>query len=160
MSATPRDLLKPRQQRVSEVYQLLQYQAGQANSQLVSFGCAIAVDATTTKFAVGAGEYVLGQAVVSFAAQTAQVVAGGAALSAGQSAFVLIEADAAQVLYQTVGAIVSSGTPVLPVPTPTRIALGYLSLAGVFTPGTTVLTAGMIVNLAYSAGNVSPVGGY
>ena len=43
-------------QRVGEVYNLLQLQAGQANSQYVSFGCKVAVDTTTTKFAITAGE--------------------------------------------------------------------------------------------------------
>jgi len=158
MSATPRDLLKPRQQRVSEVYQLLQYQAGQANSQVVAFGCQVLVDAATTKFQVTAGEYVLGQSIVTFNALTAQVVPGGATTAAGQSVFVLIEADAAAALHLTVGVIVSSGTPVLPQPTPTWIALGYLSLGASFTAGTTVLTGANVVSLAYSAGNVNPAG--
>lgn len=159
MSATPRDLLKPRPQRVHEVYQSVQLQAGQANSQYVSFGCKVQVDATNTKFDITTGEYVLGQSIVSFAGLSAQNVAAGAALSAGQAVFVLLELDGSGALTQTVGAI-TTGTPVLPALTASRIAVGYLSLTGAFTPGTTALVAGNCVTLAYDAGNVSPVGGF
>lgn len=161
MSATPRDLLKPRAQRVAEVYQSIQHQAGQPNSQLVSFGCVVAVDAVTTKWAVSAGEYVLGQQVVAFAGVTAQVVPSGAATSTAQLVIVLIEGDAAGAVSTIVGAIASGGgAAVIPQPTPAKIVLGYLSLPASFTPATTVLTSGMCVTLPYSAGNTSPVSGF
>lgn len=163
MSATPRDLLKTRQQRVAEVYQLLQYQAGQANSQFVSFGCVLAPGGTATQLAISAGEYVLAQQVISFPAVTGQVLTSLTNTGAGQSCLVLVEADTTQptpVLTLTQGVIVSSGTPVLPQPTPTRIALGWLAIPASFTMGTTSLTGGMCVTMPYSAGNTSPIGGF
>lgn len=161
MSATPRDLLKPRQQRVSEVYSLLQLQAGQANSQFVSFGCVLAPGGTNTQLAISAGEYVLGQSVINFPAVTGQAITTAPTLTSGQSVYVLVEADTTQptpALTLTNGVVVTSGTPVLPQPNPARIALGYLSLTGAFTPGTTPLTTPMCVTLSYSAGNVNPAG--
>lgn len=160
MATLPRDLQKPRAQRVSEVYTSLQLQAGQTDSQLVSFGCVVAVDATTTKFAVSAGEYVLGQAVVSFAAALAQVVPAGANPAAGQQVIVNLEGDVNGALQTVVGAFASAGAAVAPALTPARILLGQLVINGAFTPGTTVLTGANIVTTAYSAGNTSPVGGF
>lgn len=174
MSATPRDLLKPRQQRNWEVFQALQYQQGQSNSQLVTFGCVLAPGGTNTQLAISAGEYALAQSLIQLPAVTAQLLTGLGLTNtgAGQSCLVLVEADATQptpLLTFTQGVIVSAGTPVLPQPTPTRIVLGYLAVPASFTFGTTPLTAGgtslapsggICVTQSYSAGNTSPVGGY
>lgn len=173
MSATPRDLLKTRAQRVMEVYNSVQLQSGQANSQLVGFGCVLAPGGTNTQLAISAGEYVLGQSIINFPAVTGQLLTGlgFTNTAAGQSCLVLVEADATQptpVLTLTQGVIVSSGTPVLPQPTSTKIVLGYLAIPASFTFGTTALTAGgtslaptgICVTQSYSAGNVSPVGGF
>ena len=162
MAASPRDLLKPRAQRLEEVAMGLQKQAGFHDSQFVTFGCVLAPGGTTSQLAISAGEYSLGQALVEFAAVTAQVLSGLTpalvTMIAGQSCYVLVEADASSVLYFTQSAIVSAGTPVMPSPTASRIVLGYLAPTGAFTFGTTALTAPFCVTQPYSAGNVNPSG--
>lgn len=161
MAALPRDLQKPRAQRLSEVAQSLQQQAGQTNTQFVTFGCVVSPDVTHAyNFAVSAGEYCLGQALVEFAGAVAQAVPGGADPGAGQEVIVNIEGDSSGALHLTVGAIASGGSPVAPALTPAYILLGQLVITGAFTPGTTALTSGECVTTPYSAGNESPIGGF
>lgn len=161
MSATPRDLLKPRMQRIREVAESVQQQAGQANSQQIIYGCGLVVGSTKTDFTIDAGEVTFDG--VSQPVEVAQVantaVAAGAALSAGQNCYVLVELDKEGKTHQTVSAI-TGGTPVLPALTAERIAVGYLTLKGAFTPGTTELTAEMLKPIAYSAGNEAPTAGF
>jgi hypothetical protein len=165
MAASPRDLLKPRTQRLEEVATGLQKQAGFHDSQFVTFGCVLAPGATPANLAISAGEYALGQALIELPAVTAQVLSGLTpalvTMAAGQSCYVLVEADATQptpVLTFTQSAIVSAGTPVMPSPNAGRIVLGYLAPTGVFVFGTTALTAPFCVTQPYSAGNVNPSG--
>jgi hypothetical protein len=172
MSASPRDLLKPRSQRLLEVAHAIQQQVGFADSQYVTFGCVLAPGGTNTQLAIGAGEYSLGQGLIELPAVTGQVLTGLGLTNtgAGQTCLVLVEADATQpipVLTFTQGAIVNSGTPVLPSPTASRIVLGYLNVPASFTFGTTPLTAGgtslapsggVCVTMSYDKGNANPAG--
>lgn len=161
MSAQPRDLLKPRAQRLQEVYTAAQEQVGLADGQMVAFGCVLAPGATPQQLAISAGEFVSAGSVLNLPAVTGQVLTALTNLAAGQSCYVLVEADMTQptpVLTLTQSAIVAAGLPVMPSPTATKIVLGYLSLAGVFTMGTTALTGPMCITQAYSAGNVNPSG--
>lgn len=178
MSASPRDLLKPRAQRLLEVAQGIQQQTGFADSQYVTFGCKLAPGSTAANLAVSDGEYSLAQSLVQYAGTAAAGVsiASGQAIwngqtptntAAGQLCIVLIEADASGTLYATQGAIANSGTPVAPSPTANRIVLGYLSVPASFTFGTTALTAGgtslnptggICVTQSYDKGNVNPSG--
>lgn len=162
MAASPRDLLKPRAQRLKEVAEGLQNQQGFADSQFVTFGCVLAPGSTAPNLAISSGEFSLAQALVQYAGTVAAgVVLTGLGLTntgAGQSCYVLVESDAAGVLSYSQSAIVSSGTPVMPSPNAGRIVLGYLNIGASFTFGTTALTAPMCVTQPYSAGNVSPSG--
>lgn len=158
MAALPRDLTKPRAQRLSEVMQSIQQQAGQPNSQLIVFGCVLAVGGTASQLAISQGEYVLGQQIVELAAQTALAVPAGANPGAGLSVIVNVEGDSTGAVTLTPGSI--AGVPVAPALTPAKILLGQLTIPGAFTPGTTSLTTGMLTSTPYSAGNVSPVGGF
>lgn len=152
MSATPRDLLKTRAARVGEVYSDNALKNGQANSQLVSFGCVLAVGGTNTQLAVSAGEFVLAQAIVPFAAVTAQVIPGGAATGAGQFMKVLVESNAAGALTLTPGVIAGSqAAAALPLGDPTKISLGWIEIPASFVPATTALTGGMLKQMVYSA---------
>lgn len=163
MAASPRDLLKPRSQRLAEVAEATQLQTGMADGQTVTFGCVLAVGGTPAQLAISAGEYTLGgPTLVELPAVTGQVLTGFSipTLSAGQSCNVLVEADATQptpTLTLTPGAV-TTGVPVTPSPNPARIVLGHLALAGAFTPGTTSLTSPMCVTETYNAGNVNPAG--
>lgn len=159
MAATPRDALKTRRQRIGEVYSLNQLQAGQANSQLVSFGCTIAPGTSNTTVGVSVGEFVIGQAVIAFAGvATGIAVPGGAATSASQFCKVLVEIDAnnagAQTssnVFLTAGPLtaVSQAAATLPALTAARIAIGWLEIPNSFTPGTTAVTSGMCRQVAY-----------
>lgn len=152
MSATPRDLLKTRASRVGEVYSDNALKNGQANSQLVSFGCVLAVGGTATKLAVGAGEFVLAQAIVPFAAVASATVPAGATTGAGQFCKVLVESNAAGALTLTAGALAGSqATAPLPLGDPTKISLGWIEIPASFTPDTTSLTGGMLKQMPYSA---------
>lgn len=163
MSASPRDLLKPRSQRLLEVAESVQLQSGLADGQYVTFGCLLAPGATNTQLAISAGEYAIGGLLIELPAVTAQALGalGLTNTAAGQTCYVLVEADNAQPtpnLTFTQSAIVTVGTPVLPSPNAARIALGYLSIPASFTFGTTALTAGMCKQIAYDAGNINPAG--
>lgn len=152
MSATPRDLLKTRAARVGEVYSENALKNGDATSQLVSFGCVLAVGTTPAQLAVSAGEFVLAQAIVAFAAVTAQVIPAGATTSAGQFLKVLVESDAAGTLTLTPGVIAASqAAAVLPLGDPTKISLGWIEVPASFTAATTSLTSGMLKQMPYSA---------
>lgn len=164
MAASPRDLLKPRSQRLMEVAQSIQQQNGFADGQFVTFGCVLAPGATDTELAISQGEVSIAQSLVEVPAQAGLLLTGAEVqgviptLVAGEACYVLVEVDATgDTFYLTPGATVTGGTPVMPAPTATRIVLGYLSLAGAFTPGTTALTAAMCITQPYSAGNVNPV---
>lgn len=171
MPASPRDLLKPRAQRLGEVAQGIMQQTGFHDSQYVTYGAVLAPGGTNTQLAISAGEYVLAQQLTQLPAVTGQLLTGLGLTNtaAGQSCLVLVEADATQptpVLTFTQGAIVSGGSPVLPAPNPARIVLGYLAIPASFTFGTTPLTAGgtslaptgICVTLSYDKGNVNPSG--
>lgn len=159
MPATPRDLGKPRAQRLSEVFTSEQLQAGQANAQQIIYG--LELEAESKAFAISKGEYAPDgvSLPVALAAKTAQVVNVGATTTTGQKCFILVEVNAAGEVFQTVSAI-TTGTPVLPSLTAGRIAIGYLSIPASFTPGTTAVTGGMCIPIKYSAGNTSPVSGF
>ena len=163
MAASPRDLLKPRAQRLQEVAQGLQGQSGFHDSQFVTFGCVPAPSTTPAKLAISAGEYVLGQTLVEFPA-VSELALSGLGLtntSSGQTCYVLIEADGTQptpLLTFTQSAIVTAGTPVMPSPNAGRIVLGYLSIPASFTFTSTSLTTAICVTQPYSAGNVNPSG--
>lgn len=163
MPATPRDLLKPRQERLAEVFQAIQLQSGQANGQQIISGLGIELPGEAKKFVVEAGEAAFdGVSLPQVVKKTAeQEVAAGATLTSGQNCFVLIEITKAEEpeVKQTVSAI-TGGTPIVPALTAGRLAVAVLSLKGAFTPGTTKLTAAMVIPVKYSAGNVSPTGGF
>lgn len=178
MPAQPRDLLKPRAQRLMEVAHAAQQETGLADGQYVTYGCKLAPGGTNTQLAISDGEYFLAQSLIEFPTNagitltTAANWAGSVAptnTGAGQSCYCLVEADVTQptpVVTLTQGVIVSSGTPVLPTLTPTRIMLGYLAIPASFTFGTTALTAGgyslsptgICVTQSYDAGNINPAG--
>jgi hypothetical protein len=159
MPATPRDLLKPRAQRLAEVFQSEQLQAGQANAQQIIYG--LELEAEAKKFKISAGEYAPDgvSLPVVIKAITGQSVAAGAETTASQKCYVLVEINAKEEVFQTVSAL-TSGTPVLPALTAGRIAIGYLSIPASFTVGTTEVKANMCVAIKYSAGNVSPTSGF
>lgn len=159
MPATPRDLLKPRQERLAEVMYSAQLQAGQANAQQIIFGLELEPNATK-KFSVTAGEWAEGGAseLVTFKAKTAITLTVGTT-GAGQKCFVLIELNKKEEVFQTASAL-TTGTPVLPALTAGRIAIGYLSLPESFTAGTSTIEASYCIPIKYSAGNQSPVGGF
>ncbi len=159
MPATPRDLLKPRQERLAEVMYSNQLQAGQANAQQIVYG--LELEAETKKFKVTAGEWAEGGAseLLTMKAKTGLTVAVGSKTGAGQTCYILVEVNKKEEVFQTVSAI-TAGTPVLPALTAGRIAVGYLSIPAEFTPGTTEVTAGMCIAIKYSAGNASPVSGF
>lgn len=163
MPATPRDALKTRRQRIGEVYALNQLQAGQANSQLVSFGCQLVPGTTNTSLGITVGEFVIGQTVVPFAGiATGIAVPAGAQTSSIQFCKVLVEVDGnnagAQTsanVFLTAGPLVTGSQSAAPLPalTPTRIAIGWLEIPSSFTPGSTALTAGMCKQVAYWGSN-------
>lgn len=159
MPATPRDLLKPRAQRLAEVFQSEQLQAGQANAQQIIYG--LELSAETKKFGITAGEYAPDgvSLPVTIKAITGQSVAAGAATSSGQKCIVLVEINAKEEVFQTVSAL-TGGTPVLPALTAGRIAIGFIEIPESFTVGTTEVKAAMLKAVKYSAGNVSPVSGF
>jgi hypothetical protein len=159
MPATPRDLLKPRQQRLSEVMTSAQLQAGQANAQQIIFGLTLEANAKT--FNILAGEYQPDgvSQPIAIAAKAAIAVAAGAKTAAEQKCIVLVEINAAGEVFQTVSGL-TTGTPVLPALTANRIAIGFIEVPAEFVPGTTTVTAGMLKAVKYSAGNTSPVAGF
>jgi hypothetical protein len=154
MSGTPRDLLKTRRARIGEVYQLNHYKAGQANSQLVAFGCVLSVGTTNTQLAVSAGEFVLAQAVTAYAG----TIAAGVAIpvtptyGAGTFAKILVEVNAAGTISFKFGASVTTSQADAPLPKgdTDKISLGWIETTGAFTGGTTVLTGGMLKQMPYS----------
>lgn len=154
MSATPRDLLKSRRNRLGEVYRLNDLKAGQANSQFVAFGCVLSVGGTTTNLAVSAGEFVLAQAVTAYAGTVAAGVAvpNTPTYGAGTFAKILVESNAAGVLSFKFGASVTTQQSDAPLPKgdTDKISLGWIETSGAFTGGTTVLTAGMLKQMPYS----------
>jgi hypothetical protein len=159
MSATPRDLLKPRQERLAEVMHSNQLQAGQANAQQIIYG--LELEPETKKFKVTAGEWAEGGAseLLIMKAKIALSVAVGAKTGAAQACYILVEVNKKEEVFQTVSAV-TAGTPVLPSLTAGRIAIGYLSIPEEFTPGTTEVKANMCIAVKYSAGNASPVSGF
>lgn len=167
MPATPRDLLKPRAQRLAEVAQSIQLQAGQANAQQIIYGLELVAE--TKKFGITAGEYAadgVNQPIVIASAITGQSIPAGATTGAGQKCFVLVEINAKSEVFTTVSAL-TTGTPVLPALTAsdtgkgTRIAIGYIEIPESFTAGTTNCPTGTALKaIQYSAGNVSPVSGF
>lgn len=149
MSATPRDALKQRPQRLGEVYDLIYKKAGQANSQCVTFGGDLLVGTDTHKFAIGPVAYVVGQSeVINLSVSADQTVA--ATVASGTFLKVLVELDAAGVVTQTIGQGVSTSQAdaVLPKGNTGRITIGWLELTN-FTPGTTTVTTAMLKKMAY-----------
>ena len=139
----------------------MQEQTGQSNDQQIVYGCTLGINGTHNyNFDVLAGEVCIGQELKSIAAALANTVPAGAELLAGQKCYVLVEVNAAGEVFKTVSAITGGATPVLPALTANRIAIAYLSLSGVFTPGTTALTEAMLKPVLYSAGNISPTTGF
>lgn len=162
MAATPRDLTKPRQERLREVFESLQYQAGMSNAQQIIYGQEIELTSSGVKFVVTAGEAAWdGVSQPQATKKTAeQAVATAAKLEAGQNCYILVELTKAEEpeVKQTVSAI-TGGTPVIPALTAGRLAVAVLSLKGAFTPGTTKMEAVNIIPVPYSAGNESPTAG-
>jgi hypothetical protein len=161
MSAAPRDLLKTRDARVGEVYSLLHLGAGQANGQLVSYGCTISAGAGNNTITYSAGAIVMGGAETLIAGLASQAVTGGAATSASQFLKVLLEVDATNTLYQIVGAPVTTqqSDAVLPKGVATHISIGYLAIPVSFVPGTTVITTAGIINQMPYWGSSSTLSG-
>lgn len=163
MSATPRDLVKPRPQRLGELYSLNQLQAGQANSQAVTFGCLLAADVTHNyNLAISAGNFFLAQAEVVFAGAVAQALPGGATTTSAQFMKVLVELDAAGTVYFIVGAPVTTqqSDAILPAGNAAHISVGYLALPVSFTPGTTSIATTGIINQIPYYGQVGPGGAF
>lgn len=160
MPATPRDLLKPRAQRLAEVANSVQLQAGQANAQQIIFG--LTLEAETKKFKVLEGEYFpdgVSQPVLIKTISGISIPAG-ATTGAGQKCFVLVEVNAKEEAFTSVSAL-TTGTPVLPALTAGRIAVGYIEIPESFTAGTTNCPTGTALKaIKYSAGNTSPTGGF
>jgi hypothetical protein len=163
MSALPRDLSKPRNQRIGEVSQLLQYQAGQANGQLVAYGCLLSADVTHNyNVAVSAGEFYIAQSDIQFAGAVAQGLPSGATTTSAQYLKVLVELDAAGNVYFIVGSPVTTqqSDAVLPAGVATHISVGYLAIPPSFTVATTsVATAGILNQIPYY-GQTTPGGSY
>ena len=167
MPATPRDLLKPRAQRLAEVFQSEQLQAGQANAQQIIFGLEAKAEGTTVKYELTAGEYAPDgvSLPVSIKAQAALALPSGATTGAGQKCLVLVEVNAAEEVFATASAL-TSGTPVLPALTagtaakPKRIAIAEILVPESFTVGTSKTSLCTFTAIKYSAGNESPVGGF
>lgn len=160
MPATPRDILKPRSQRLSEVMTSIQLQAGQANDQQVIWGLGLKINATHNyDFDIEKGEVCINQELKEIAALTEQTVPAGAETTSAQTCFVLLEVSPAGVLTKTVSAK-TEGTPVLPALNAARIAVAYIAIPKSYTVGTTELKTEYFKPIVYSAGNVSPTGGY
>lgn len=159
MPATPRDLGKPRAQRLAEVMSSIQLQAGQPNAQQIIFG--LELEANAKAFNVSGGEFAPDgvSQPIAVVAKNAVAVTAGAATGVGQVCLVLVELDKTGAVFQTVSAIVGAN-PVLPPLTAARIAVGFIEIPASFTPGTTAVTAGMLKAIKYSAGNTSPTGGF
>lgn len=160
MPATPRDILKPRSQRLSEVMTSIQLQAGQANDQQVIWGLGLKVNATHNyDFDIEKGEVCINQELKEIAVLTEQTVPAGAETTSAQTCFVLLEVSPAGVLTKTVSAK-TEGTPVLPALNAARIAVAYIAIPKSYTVGTTELKTEYFKPILYSAGNVSPTGGF
>jgi hypothetical protein len=159
MPATPRDLLKPRQERLAEVMYSNQLQAGQANAQQVIWGLTVVPDGK--KITVEEGEWAEGGAseLLTMKQKVGVTIATGSKTAAGQFCYVLVEVNKKEEVFQTVSAI-TGATPVLPALTAGRLAIAYLSIPEEFTPGTTEIKAANIGAIKYSAGNESPVSGF
>lgn len=162
MPATPRDVLKPRQERLAEVFYGAQLQSGQANAQQIVYG--LEGEAETKKFKITAGEYFENGASepVKIKAITAQTVASGSTTNSSQFCYILVEINEKEEVFQTVSAL-TTGTPVLPALTAGRIAIFYISIPNSFTAGTTEPTEGnsvKFVPIKYSAGNKAPSEGF
>ena len=148
MAGTERDRLKSRVNRVGEVYALNHLKAGQANSQLVAFGCHVSKGGTSDRqVVVSAGEIVLAQSVIAVDPVNATSLPSGASTSAGQFRKVLLELDAEGALSFVVGDVAASQAKApLPDLSPDKIAIAYIELPASFTVDTTSLTDSMIVN--------------
>ena len=165
MPATPRDREKPRAQRLAEVFQSEQLQAGQANAQQIIYG--LACSAETKKFKIEAGEYAPDgvSLPVVIKAITGQNLPSGATTGAGPTCLVLVEINAAEEVFTTASAL-TTGTPVLPALTagtaakPKRIAIAEILVPASFTVGTSEANLCTFTAIKYSAGNVSPVSGF
>lgn len=154
MTARPRDLQKSRARRLGEVGNSLALKSGAANSQYVTFGCALAVGGTTTKFAVGAGEISLGQSLVPTAASGDVIVDAGAATASGQFRKVAVDVKSDGSVVQTVGAIASSQlAATLPATPVDSITVGWLEIPASFVPATTNVTTGMLKAMPYDNGS-------
>ena len=150
MSASPRDVIKTRAQRIGEVYSQLHLKNGQADSQLVSFGGDLGVGTTNTRFKVNDTELVLGQAIVNKTAEDNIVVDATASTAAGQFRKVLVEANASGTISQKVGAIASAqADAVLPKGDTDKVSVGWIEVPASFTPGTTAVTAAMLKKMPY-----------
>lgn len=153
MSAGSRDLLKTRRARIGEAYGLNHLRAGQANSQVVSFGCDLSVGTTNTQLAVSAGEFVLAQAVTAFAGTAAAGVAVPATPTYGAGTFakILVEVNAAGTISFKFGTAVTTSQADAPLPKgdTDKISLGWIETTGAFTGATTVLTSGMLKKMPY-----------
>jgi hypothetical protein len=153
MSATPRDLLKSRRARIGEVYSLNHLKAGQANSQVVSFGCDLSVGTTNTQLAVSAGEFVLAQSVVAYAGTAAAGVAIPVTPTYGAGTFakILVEVNAAGTISFKFGSSVTTAQVDAPLPKgdTDKVSLGWIETSGAFTGATTVLTGGMLKKMPY-----------
>lgn len=160
MPATPRDILKPRSQRLSEVMTSIQLQAGQTNDQQIIWGLGLKVNATHNyDFDIEKGEVCINQELKEIAALTEQTVPAGAETTASQTCYVLLEVNASGVLTKTVSAK-TEGTPVLPALNAARIAIAYIAIPKSYTVGTTELKTEYFKPILYSAGNISPTGGF
>lgn len=152
MSTLARDALKTRPQRIGEVYSLLHLKTGQANSQIVSFGGDLTVDAgDATKYALSDTEAVLGQTIVKKAAATLLPLTAGANTAAGQFRKVLIQMDAAGAITTKNGAAVSTvqADAVKPAPDSDKIELGWVEVPASFTFNVTNITLAMLKKAAY-----------
>lgn len=157
MSAKPRDLLKRRRQRLGEVASLSALGAGQANGQYINSGGVLSVGSTTTRLAISACEAFLAQALTLIPATIAAGVAPpvGANTAAGQVRKVAVDLKSDGTVVFTVGALSPSGVQadaVLPATPIDSITVGWIEVPASFVADTTVLTVGMLKQMAYDSG--------
>jgi hypothetical protein len=147
MSARPRDIVKSRAQRLSEVCASVWLKSGMADGEAVLFGGNLTT--TTTTVALSDTCAVIGGAFVDKAAQTAIAVPGGAATGASQECIVLYEMDASGTVTATAGAVASTGSAVRPAENAARVTLGQLKVGASFVPGTTNTSTGVLTKEPY-----------
>jgi hypothetical protein len=160
MPATPRDLLKPRQQRLSEVLTSAQLQAGQANAQQIVWG--LKCEAETKKCKVLAGEYLKDgvSEPVAFVEKTGVSFPAGCTTAAGVTLLVLVEITVGTTTVTLTPGAATAGTPILPALTAGRIAVAQILVPESWTATSSEANLCTYTAIKYSAGNASPTSGF